>query len=199
MFHHRPPTSLFPSLALSLGLWSPAALDSLSALKSSLALLACQAAEGTNGYLRSRAPLPPPRVHSQNFSFSFLFFLFFPSFNIPPVLILSPTPSPFSSVSPLTVRPPLPPPPPGYLGMALGGTSCRSDPVGDQSGVRVCVCHLVATVSSSGGSWTNTQPEIWEALEQLSESVRHTERHRAHCNADTGAHRSAAARTLFSS
>lgn len=47
------------TLFSSLGLWSPAVLDGLSALKSSLALLACQAAEGTNGYLRSAAPLPP--------------------------------------------------------------------------------------------------------------------------------------------
>lgn len=44
----------------SLCLQSPAALDYLSALKSSLALLACQAADGTNGYLRSCPPLPPP-------------------------------------------------------------------------------------------------------------------------------------------
>lgn len=51
---------VFLSRSLSLGLWSPAVLDSLSALKSSLALLACQAADGTNAYLRFCAPLPPP-------------------------------------------------------------------------------------------------------------------------------------------
>lgn len=105
LFHHRPPTSLFSSLALSPGLWSPAVLDSLSALKSSLALLACQAAEGTNGYLRSWAPLTPPTSTSlllptnilllyQNFSVSShcsqLPIPYFSPFNLPPVSNLLP-------------------------------------------------------------------------------------------------------------
>lgn len=77
----------------------------------------------------------------------------------------------------------------GYLGIGgivLSRTLCCSDLVRDQSGVQVCVYHLVATVPSSRGSQTSTQLEIWEALEQLSESERHTERHGADCIAHTG-------------
>lgn len=77
LFHHCPPASLFSSLGLSLGLWSPAALDSLSALKSSLALLACQAAEGNKQLFKILCSPPSSHVHlfaftlllSQNFSF----------------------------------------------------------------------------------------------------------------------------------
>jgi len=60
LFHHHPPTSLFFSFVPSLALWSPAVFDSLSALKSSLSLLACQAADGTNSYLRFWTSLLPP-------------------------------------------------------------------------------------------------------------------------------------------
>lgn len=71
----------------------------------------------------------------------------------------------------------------------LSRTLCCSDLVREQSGMQVCVYHLVATVPSSRGSQTSTQLEIWEALEQLSESERHTERHGADCLAHNGSHR----------
>lgn len=73
--------------------------------------------------------------------------------------------------------------------IVLSRTLCCSDLVREQSGVQVCVYHLVATVPSSRGSQPSTQLEIWEALEQLSESERHTERHGADCLAHNGSHR----------
>lgn len=173
------------TLSLSLCLQSPAALDCLSALKSSLALLACQAADGTNGYLRSCAPLPPPpklflSLLSAPCSLLFLFIF-------PPVLRLFP-------LSPCCCRPSGLFSPPllsswGLVRIVLSRSSCCSDLVRDQSGVQVCVCHLVSTVPSSRGSWTNKHLEIWEALEQLNKNVYHTERDGAHCNTHTQSHR----------
>lgn len=125
LFHHRPPTSLFPSLALSLSLWSPAALDSLSTLKSSLALLACQAADGTNGYLRSYAPLSPPTSSSLLLLLSQKLLLFLP--NCSQLSILHST---FFFFYPSSSFPPLPPcccllaqpfPPPLLAALGTGG------------------------------------------------------------------------------
>lgn len=181
------------TLFSSLGLWSPAVLDGLSALKSSLALLACQAAEGTNGYLRSAAPLPPTMATpphllllSQGFSSCssciqlpipysspcLLFWSFLPPL-VSPLSVLLPTIRPFSCSSA------------GYLrisGIVLGRTSCCSDLVRDQSVMPVYV-------EGSRGSRTSTQVEMWEALQQLSESERHTERHGAGCIVHMGSHR----------
>lgn len=171
LFHHRPPTSLFSSLALSLGLRSPAVLDSLSALKSSLALLACQAAEGTNGYLRSWAPLPPPTSPSlllptsilllyQNFSISShcsqlpipyfspsTFLLLWSFYHL--LLLLSfrfcvaaDHPGLFLLLCWL----------PGNIVLFWSGRGLVR-----RAGVHLCVCHLVATVPSGRSSWTNTR------------------------------------------
>lgn len=61
LFYLSPlPTFLCLSFSFVLALWSPAALDSLSALKSSLSLLVFQAAVLTNSNLRSLPFLLPP-------------------------------------------------------------------------------------------------------------------------------------------
>lgn len=150
LFHRGPPTSLFSSLILSFSLWSPAALDSLSALKSSLALLACQAADGTNSYLRSCAPLPPPTSRPPDKQSP-------PPPPPPPLKLLHLTPTALSSLLLSSIIffflffqfmltfSPFPLFLPATQGYMLGTASCCSNLLGDRQRVQVCVCHLVAT------------------------------------------------------
>lgn len=211
-FVSSPPSHLFVFLPRSLS--QPLVSSSVGqSVCSEVFISAAGLPSCTNGYLRSCAPLsvlphPPPSSFQQSSS-SFpktsslpptaLSSLFLLSFNLAPVLIhplyspsmLLPTIRPFSSSSD------------GYLVTISEGRMCSVEHhagliwSGTNQPVWVCVCHLVTTVPSSGGSWTNIQLEIWEALEQLSESERHTERHGAHSIAHTSSHRNTTARTLF--
>ncbi len=61
--------------------------------------------------------------------------------------------------------------------------------------VCICVCAIWLPLCPAAGAPGQTL-EIWEALEQLSESERHTERHGSHFNAHTSSHRNTATHTL---